>query len=491
VDDRTPDDGLPPDGFEWLLPDDAGGTGTPAPPDRAHAADGGEGAASGGTPDAPHDPGGPLFGDEEPARPKGLGTVPPQIPEPEGWRTRRSDRHPPRRRKRGSGTLWRRRLVALALLVAVIVLIALVVAALTRGGSDKKGDGGAVAGKTTAPPSSTTGASSSPSPSPSVTTTPDVRVISGGDVMGDRQVEAYANANGGDAVLRGIAPVLKKGDAAWVNIEGPLTRLGSPYPGKDVTFQGSPLIASALGRSGLDVVTMGNNHAVDYGQAALVDTIKRIEKGHVKVVGAGRNDADAWTPAIVQTDDGATIGFLAWTDIVWPGYVASNGPGVAAARTDVTRMKNAIRKLSRKVDYVVVGYHWGIEYQHYPITDQTSEAHAAVDAGADLVIGHHPHVLQGIEVYKGALIVYSLGDLAFDHSDIETGQTVLVDAELTPKGVTATLIPVYSSSAGIPAVQRGGGATTILDLVRQYSAPFHTKIRISGNTATVTATKKK
>ena len=154
-------------------------------------------------------------------------------------------------------------------------------------------------------------------------------------------------------------------------------------------------------------------------------------------------------------------------------------------------MKRAIRTLAGKVDYVVVGYHWGIEYEHYPNASlQTAEAHAAIDAGADLVIGHHPHVLQGIETYKRRLIAYSLGDLVFDHYSVATGQTVLVDAVLTPKGVNATLVPVYASSGGIPAVQRGAGATTILSLVRQYSKALGTDVVIRGDVATVRAGKK-
>ena len=106
------------------------------------------------------------------------------------------------------------------------------------------------------------------------------------------------------------------------------------------------------------------------------------------------------------------------------------------------------------------------------------------------MIGHHPHVLQGFEAYKGRLIAYSLGDLVFDHYSIATGQTVLVDAVLTPDGVKATLVPVYVSSSGIPAVQKGSDATTILSLVRQYSKALGTNVVIKGNVATVRSGKK-
>ena len=111
--------------------------------------------------------------------------------------------------------------------------------------------------------------------------------MSGGDVMPDRSVEAYANANGADAVLAGIKPVLEKGDAAWFNLEGVTSTLGTPKTEKTYTFEGPPAFAPAIAAAGVDVVTMGNNHSVDYGRAALRDTIARLEKAGVQVVGAG------------------------------------------------------------------------------------------------------------------------------------------------------------------------------------------------------------
>ena len=398
----------------------------------------------------------------------------------------RVDRRARERRRRRAR---RRGLIALVVIVALVALGGFALArALTGGRGEAPAAAGTAPGR--APPQPASGdAAATPSPTAPAEPAP-VRVVSGGDVMTDRVVKGYINQYGADAVLRGIAPALEKGDAAWVNLESPLSTLGSPTAGKDYTFEGPPSMAKALAAAGVNLVTMGNNHTVDYGQAALADSIKRLEKAGVQVVGAGVDDKDAWTPAIVKTPEGATIGFLAWSDIIWPGYRATSKPGVAEGRTEIPRMKKAIRALAKEVDYVVVGFHWGIEYEHYPWASQTSEAHAAIDAGADLVIGHHPHVLQGFEAYKGRLIAYSLGDLVFDHYSIATGQTVLVDAVLTPRGVKATLIPVYVSSSGVPAVQHGAAGKTILALVKQYSAPLDTSVSIKGDVATVRAGKK-
>jgi poly-gamma-glutamate synthesis protein (capsule biosynthesis protein) len=395
--------------------------------------------------------------------------------------------------QRSAGQLRRRRarrrgLIALGLIAALALLAGVAVAWARAGaaaGDAAAGQGGG-SSVAVAPSESASG-----SPASSPASPPKVRVVSGGDVMPDRSVEAYANANGADAVLAGIARVLQKGDAAWVNLEGVTSTLGTPKTEKTYTFEGPPAFAPALAEAGIDIVTMGNNHSVDYGRAALKDTIKRLENAGVQVVGAGSDLADAHAPAIVKTASGATVGFLGYSDVWWPGFEAtSSHAGVAQAFSDVGRMKRDVKKLSGKVDYVVVGFHWGYEYQHYPVGQQTKEAHAAIDSGADLVIGHHPHVLQGFETYKRRLIAYSLGDLVFDHMAVETGQTVLVDATLKPDGVTARLVPAYASSAGIPTLQHGAAARTILALVKEYSAPLGTSIRIDGDLGYVRAGKK-
>jgi poly-gamma-glutamate synthesis protein (capsule biosynthesis protein) len=312
-----------------------------------------------------------------------------------------------------------------------------------------------------------------------------VSVVSGGDTIGDRGVKAYIAAHGADAVFAGIAPVLRSADVAWVNLESPLTTISDPYPGKDVHFQGDPRLAAGLADAGIDVVNMANNHAVDQGQASLLDSIRRVEAVGIRVVGAGKNAAAARRPAIIRTSSGATVGFLGWTDIIWPGYEAGAGPGVATARTDMRLVEQAIRQLKRRVDYVVVCFHWGVEYTDTPVAAQIAEAHAAIDAGADMVIGHHPHVLQGAQLYRGHFIIYSLGDLVFDHYSLATGQTVLVRAILSPHGVKVTLIPVYASASGIPAIVTGAAGHAILLHMQQLSAALGTRLTISGDRAYV------
>ena len=372
-------------------------------------------------------------------------------------------------------------LVALTVVAAVALAAAFVPAG--RGGSAAPAGGGAATATSGAAGSNPVSAAGSPAPAAS--SAPSVSVVSGGDTMGDRGVKAFIAAHGADAVFAGIAPVLRSADAAWVNLESPLTNIDDPYPGKDVHFRGDPRLAAGLANAGIDVVNMANNHAVDQGQAGLLDSIRRVEAAGVQVVGVGKDSAAARQPAIVHASNGATIGFLGWTDIIWPGFQAGAGPGVATAHPDMSLVEQAIRRLKHRVDYVVVCFHWGVEYTDTPIAEQVDEAHAAIDAGADLVIGHHPHVLQGAQIYKGHFIVYSLGDLVFDHYDLATGQTVLVHAVLSPHGVKVTLIPVYVSLNGIPAIVTGAPGRAILLHMQRLSAALGTRLTISGDRAYV------
>ncbi len=137
------------------------------------------------------------------------------------------------------------------------------------------------------------------------------------------------------------------------------------------------------------------------------------------------------------------------------GYPAtSTSPGVSPGRADIGAVKTNIRNAARKSDFVVVGWHWNFEYKRAPSALESSEGKAAVDAGADIVFAHHPHLLDGVQAYHGGLIFYSLGNLVFSGFSGETAQTVLVKASLTKDSIDAKLIPVTISGSGIPTRRR-------------------------------------
>jgi len=128
-----------------------------------------------------------------------------------------------------------------------------------------------------------------------------------------------------------------------------------------------------------------------------------------------------------------------------------------------------------------VGWHWNFEYKRAPSYLESSEGKAAIDAGADLVIAHHPHLLDGVQAYHGGLIVYSLGNLVFSGFSGETAQTVLVKAKVTPRSIDAQLIPVITSGSGVPTLAGGSTGLSILQRVKSMSAALGTTVTIKGN----------
>jgi poly-gamma-glutamate capsule biosynthesis protein CapA/YwtB (metallophosphatase superfamily) len=245
-----------------------------------------------------------------------------------------------------------------------------------------------------------------------------------------------------------------------------------------------------MARSGINVVTMANNHAGDMGDSGLLDSIRYCRKNGIAVVGAGKNLKQARAGVVLKTDGGAgpsaatrpaRTAFLGFSDVLPVGYPAtSTSPGTSPGRADLSAVKRNIRAAARKADYVVVGWHWNFEYKRAPSYLESSEGKAAVDAGADLVIAAHPHLLDGVQAYHGGLIVYSLGNLVFSGFSGETAQTVLVKAKVTPRSIDAQLIPVVTSSSGVPALAGGSTGLSILQRVKSMSAALGTTVTIKG-----------
>jgi poly-gamma-glutamate synthesis protein (capsule biosynthesis protein) len=306
------------------------------------------------------------------------------------------------------------------------------------------------------------------------TTTTTLRplvVAAGGDVMGDRKVAAFIDARGGEAVFASVAPLLADADVTFVNLESPLSDQGKRKTEKDVTFRGRTALVKGLASAGVDVVSLANNHALDWGAAALLDTIARLSDAGIASAGAGPDLAAARAPAMLDTPAGR-VAVLAYTNVLPVGFAAGDGrPGVNPGRGAPQRLLDDVSSAAERADYVIASFHWGLEYEGYAAGEQIKLAHDVVDAGADLVIGHHPHVLQGVEIYKDKLIIYSLGDFVFDHYSRATGETVVLRVELDRSGPpTFTMTPVYLEDPhGIPAPVYGKEAGAILDRMAVFS----------------------
>jgi poly-gamma-glutamate synthesis protein (capsule biosynthesis protein) len=212
-----------------------------------------------------------------------------------------------------------------------------------------------------------------------------------------------------------------------------------------------------------------------------------LDAAGIAHAGAGADRAAAYAPAIVVRK-GARVAYLAFSDVVPPGFAADAKRGGIASGRSLRTVTDAIKQAKTQADYVIVSFHWGVEYQDYATAQQVHDAHAAIDAGADMVAAHHPHVIQAVELYKGKLIAYSLGDFVFDHFSKKTGEAFILDASIGPAGVGAvTVTPVYLDTNGKPAIVEGTEAATILQRLQTVSAKRDTNVVIQGSTATVMA----
>ncbi|MEN6430058.1 MAG: CapA family protein [Coriobacteriales bacterium] len=307
-----------------------------------------------------------------------------------------------------------------------------------------------------------------------------------GDMIFDRRVKSLIQTSGGAAPLAKVDQLLRRPDITVGNLESPLSSRGARDADKDVTFRGDPRAIEGLSNAGFDFLSLANNHVLDYGPDALADTISTLDDHGIGHAGAGTDKDAAFTPAVAERD-GATIAFLSFSHILPPGFVAtSSRPGLAQGRSNMDEVTEAIREAKAHNDYVIVSFHWGVEYVDDANADQVRDAHRAVDAGADMVLSHHPHVIQAVEYYKGQLIAYSLGDFVFDHYSRKTGEAFILDAELGPDGVAnVSVTPVYLDTNGRPEVVTGSAAQTILSRLRQISAQRSTEVRVTGDTAEV------
>jgi poly-gamma-glutamate synthesis protein (capsule biosynthesis protein) len=284
----------------------------------------------------------------------------------------------------------------------------------------------------------------------------------------------------GSGLFESIAPWFEKSDFGFVNLESPLTSGGEAQGWKDVVIKGNPDLAPAMAASGINVVTMANNHAVDMGDSGLMDSIEHCEKSDIAVVGAGRDLDEAQAGAILKTGDGTKVAFLGFTDVLPAGYPATSGsPGVSPGRADLGAVERAIEAAKKKADFVIVGWHWNFEYKRAPSYLEQSEGKAAIDAGADIVFAHHPHLLNGVEEYSGGLIFYSLGNLVFSGFSGETAETVLVRAKVSEDGIDAQLIPVVGGGSGVPYLAKGSQADSILQRFQGFSAALDTDVKIA------------
>lgn len=281
---------------------------------------------------------------------------------------------------------------------------------------------------------------------PEEETAKEITMVFSGDILLSSYVlNNYENRGIDGVVSEELLREMQNADLTMVNEEFPFSARGTQAQDKQFTFRVDPSYVKILQEMGIDVVTLANNHALDYGTEALSDSFQTLDDAGIAYVGAGDSRERA-AEAYITELGGKTFGFLAASRVIpevsW--NIDNQQPGMLCTY-DSTALCEAIKKAKENCDYVAVYVHWGIERENMPQDYQRQLGKAYIDAGADIVIGSHPHVLQGIEYYNGKPIVYSLGNYIFNQS-IE--KTMLLKVTVSPENETMLqIIPASASGA--------------------------------------------
>lgn len=275
-----------------------------------------------------------------------------------------------------------------------------------------------------------------------------VTLLFAGDVLlSDHVLNAYDKAGGIQGVLDdGIRKQIENADIFMVNQEFPFSNRGTAAEDKQFTFRLPPSRVNLLKEMGIHVVTLANNHILDFGTDPLIDSGKTLDAAGIDYVGAGENLERA-RKLLLREAGGKTIGYLGASRVYMDAsWAATSGTSGVFSTYDSRQLVAEIEAASDLCDYLVVYVHWGIERDTMPQEYQRALAVNYIDAGADLVVGSHPHVLQGLEYYKEKPIVYSLGNFVFGSS---IPKTALLKVELTDERHetgSISMIPCTSSA---------------------------------------------
>ncbi len=354
-------------------------------------------------------------------------------------------------------------------------------------------------------------------------------------LTGDLMLEHPIARGGRSPGSAGVFEIFAATDLVFVNLECPLTARGAPAD-KHVAFRSDPALAHDLRAAGIDVVTLANNHMFDYGLEGMNDTLTALSGAGVAAVGAGRDLAAALAPAVLSAG-GTRVAFLGVATTLPVGSgAAPDRPGIAPVRVttsyipdgtgldetpgiapfvetrawpaDVEAVTSAVRAAKRTADTCVVGIHWGVphgfvaQFQDLLAAYQRPLAKALVEAGADVIVGHHPHMLHGIEVIDGRPVFYSLGNFLFHsvtvgkfprlrrtdppyswrslRSKINLDSIVALVTLTEGRPSAVEVIPTMMNAEGDPELASPNDSARILETLAELSTPYGTRIAIAG-----------
>jgi len=335
-------------------------------------------------------------------------------------------------------------------------------------------------------------AAEAPDDKPAAVVVPELRIAAVGDIMLGGTATQELQKFGYDYPYAKTRDVLKQAQIVFGNLEGPLTTGGKAGVNKQYIFRSPPdKVAPALARAGFNVVSLANNHTLDYGPEGLDDTRAALDKAGIQSVGAGKNEAEARQAVLIKVGE-ATVAFLGYS-LTFPEefWAGKDKPGTAFGHERFLRADVAAAR--KKADIVIVSFHWGQEGKTDLRDYQIQMGHAAVDAGAAAVLGSHPHVLQAVEHYKEGVILYSLGNFTFGSYSKDAMRSAI--ALLTFQGKQlhdVKLVPININNFEVvfqPYPLTGRAAEEVIEQLQQMSQVRGTPLEKREDAAELVLTK--
>lgn len=303
-----------------------------------------------------------------------------------------------------------------------------------------------------------------------------------GDVMLGRLVNEILKEKNPAYPWGNVLPLLHKNDYNIINLETAITSHHEAVP-KVFNFKTDPKNVASLKQANISIVSIANNHILDFGEIGLFETLATLQKNDIAFVGAGKNIGEAQKPHIF-THKGITIGVIAFTDNE-PSWLATDEkPGINYINVgDIETIKKIIEPVKNSVDFLIASCHWGPNMREKPTQEFINFAHQMIDAGIDIIHGHSAHIFQGIEFYKQKLIMYDTGDFVDDYAvdpELRNDISFLFQVKLSKNNIQElTLIPVYINTMQVN-LAKDKNYSWAINRMQKLSEPFGTKILSDG-----------
>lgn len=303
-----------------------------------------------------------------------------------------------------------------------------------------------------------------------------------GDILMDSSVRAQINKNGIEYPWEMVKEYFQNDDITIGNLETSITTRGTKWEDKQFNFRSDPNNLKAMKEAGIDVLALANNHTLDYGYEGLLDTLSYLDKNDIKRAGGGKNKQEAIEGVIIEKN-GLKIGVLSFSrvvpDVKW--YATDKRPGIVGAYDPhINEVIVRIEEMKKETDIVILSIHWGVELSATPRKQEMDLGKKLIDAGADIIMGHHPHVLQGVEIYKGKPIFYSLGNFVFGTKNELTSNTMIGQINFIDKDIDNIKIIPCSIIGGRPIPIIDDKRIEKIKYINTISKDFNTKFDVEG-----------